>query len=570
MTAGDSERDGDRGRSATASGSGRNGGRDRPSAAGSARRFPKPGRVRRIARTELRRTYRRLSDDGARFGLMILAGLFLVLYSLGLGVGGYFLAASGNPAAVPVARGVAVGFLALAAFLSLQRTVKTTGDPDGLEGLLTTVPAVDVVAGMLLAEFAYGVAVIAFPAACIAVGLAAGAGSVVPAFLFAVVTALLLAAGLLVGYVLGLSIKHLVARSAFVARRKALLATLASLAFPLAYFVGIYLDPVVAAVGDLAVDLPLSWPADAVLVTVPGADGSPARAAAGIAGLGAGTVALAGVGTVLARSLWYLDPVRPPEIERETRLDDEETPLGRLLAGRVAAPTRHVIRKSWRRARRAPFTVQFAFAPFLLVGYLGLQAFLTGSVPSLFVYAVAVGGALATGGAFALNPLGGEGPVLPIVLTADVDGRAFVNGLALAGLLPGLPVTVLLVLAVGAALSLPPVELAPVAAASVVLCLAAPGVAAAAGVLFPKFEAATVTWNREAVVPSTIAFVGYSFVLSLLAVPLLLSSAVATTSPVPEHVALPVGLAITVALAAVFGYGGLRYATGEVAEYRLD
>ncbi|WP_276270620.1 hypothetical protein [Haloarcula litorea] len=534
---------------------------------------PAGRRVRLVARTELRRTWRGLRSS-TRGTLLLLGGLLLVpAYSLAIGAAAYFGASflpDANPQAVRLAAtGVLGGAFGIAAFVVLQRTVKQIGEPDGLDGLLTTVPYRVVLAGVVLAELGRLLAVLALPLVALAVPLAVGLGAPLVAPVVLALVGLVAVAGGLAGVAGGLAVKLVAARSAFVARHRASVGALSSFGF-VAGWVALSSVPAVQLTAlRLATRSPLSWVVDPVLLAVPGATGGPARALVAVGGLLAGL----GVATVacdrLAVRVWYGDAVQP---DHEFAAADR-TLSDRLLAGRVPTATRVVAQKSWRRARRSPFTVQFAIAPFFLLVYQLQTVLLAGEVPPTLPLTAGLATAAAVGAAFTLNPLGGEEGLLPLTLTADVSGRAFVAGLALAGLAPGVVATTLLVAGAGLAAGTAPLVLAAALATSLVATAAAPAVAAGAGIVFPKFERSSVQ-GRTVTVPSGWAFLLYFTVFGAAVAPGSAAVAVAVepafSLPVGRPALLAGGVGATLLLAAGAAVVGFGYAADRVATYRLE
>jgi len=139
----------------------------------------------------------------------------------------------------------------------------------------------------------------------------------------------------------------------------------------------------------------------------------------------------------LAERVWYLDRVQPDHAfdPRATTLSDW------LLAGRVLARRASSHRRAGG-APAAPFTVQFAIFPFFLLVLQVQVAIIERTVPPSLPVLAALASGTAGGAAFSLNPLGGEGEVLPATLTSTVSGTQFVAGLTLAG---GLPAAILAV-----------------------------------------------------------------------------------------------------------------------------
>ena len=535
-------------------------------------RRPDGRRTRLIARTELRRTWRKLK--GTTRGTLILlgGGLGISIYSLAIGAGAYFFGgvlADSEPHTVRLATTAGiVGLLGLVGFFTLQHTVKSAGEPDAADGLLTTVPCEDVAAGLLAAEVGRVSFALAVPVLALVVGLAVGAAGLLVAIVALTGSVAVVLLATVLGFGLGLVTKLVANRSAFVAGHRASVGALVSLALPLSWVAMTTVPTVQLRVLQLATQSPLSWPADVVLLVL-GSGGDPVAAAVATVGI-VGTLP---VGTVaclwVAERTWYADPVQP-----DHEFDaDERTLSDRLLTGRVPTATRVVAQKSWLRAKRAPVTVQFAVMPFFFLVYHLQLVVLERVVPPTLPLSAGLASAAAFGAAFSLNPLGGEEGVLPLTLTADVSGRAFVTGLFLAGALPGVAVTTLLVVGLGVAAGTPPVTLAAGLATALVATLAAPAIAVGTGVVFPKFESSSVQ-GREVVVPSGWAFGLYFLVLGVAAAPgsLAYLLTVRDLFAIPFDVAwlLGGGLVATAAIAVAGAVASFLYAANRVGTYRLD
>jgi len=529
-------------------------------------------RVRLVAGAELRRSWRSLRDTN-KGNLLLAGGLLLVpLYSLGIGgmaaVGGGELAGA-DPESVRLATTGVLAFVAgLVAFIVVQRCLKTTGEPDAADGLLTTVPHTDVALGLLGAELCRVLAIVGVPLLALSAGVTIGSGLVVLGVATLATALAVVAVVTVASYAAGLVVRLVVARSEFVARHRAVLGAVTSLSLVTLWLVASSATGVQRTLLRAATRSPLSWTGDIVLLTVPGVEADPVAAVVAALGL-VGSLPLASIASLwLAEQLWYADPVQPDhEFDTGTR-----TLSDRLLDGRVATPTRVVAQKSWLRAKRAPFTVQFAIGPFVLLAFQLQTLLLERTVPPTLALTAGLASAAAAGAAFTLNPLGGEERVLPLTLTADVSGRAFVTGLALAGALPGIGLATVLVVGFGVAAGLAPLTLAVTLVTSVAASVAAPAVAATAGVVFPKFERSSVG-DREVTVPSAFAFGLYFALFGVVVAP----AAVAVGLVILEPVALPLsrslllggGLAATLLLAAVAGATGFLYAANRVDNYRL-
>ncbi|GCF14253.1 hypothetical protein Harman_21880 [Haloarcula mannanilytica] len=535
-------------------------------------RRPNGQRALLIARTELQRTWRKLMGT-TRGTLMLLGGgLMLVVYSFAIGAAAFFLGgvlAVSEPHTVRLATTAGiVGLLGLVGFVTLQHTVKSAGEPDAADGLLTTVPYEDAAAGLLAAEVGRVSLALTVPVLALVGGLAVGDAGVLVAVIVLGGSVTVVLLGTVLGFGVGLVTKLVANRSAFVASHRASVGAIVSLIFPIGWVAMTAVPTIQLRVLQLATQSPLSWPADVVLLVL-GTGGTPVTAVVATVGL----VATIPVGVAaclwLAGRVWYADPVQP-----DHEFDaDERTLSDRLLKGRVPTATRVVVQKSWLRAKRAPVTVQFAVMPFFFLVYHLQIVVLERVVPPTLPLTAGLASAAAFGAAFSLNPLGGEEGVLPLTLTANVSGRAFVTGLVLAGALPSVAVTTLLVVGLGAAAGTPPVTLAVGLATALVATVAAPAMAVGSGVVFPKFESSSVQ-GREVVVPSGWAFGLYFLVLGVAVTPASLAYLLAVRDlfqiPLGTPWLLGGGLAMTVVIAIAGAVAGFLYAANRVATYRLD
>ena len=533
--------------------------------------LPVPRRTALVARTELRRRVRAVRDDSRQLVALAIGGLFLGLFALVVVGGAFFAGRAAADGSIPsgAARTVAAFALGLPALTALFRGGQKLNRPDGADSLLTAAPTRDVVAGLLVAEFASGSGLFVVPFVLAGVLFAVGAGSVVGAAL--VPAALLTAAvvGTVAGFAVALGVLLVVSRSEFLQRYKTWVGVLALAAYFGILFGGSAdsaLGPVFRALGAS----PVGWYADLALVgTTPGAE--PARAAG--AALGSVVVLVGGVGVSvrLAGRLWFESPARPAEATAAASAMDGSL-VGRLP---VSRPTRRIARKGWLRARRAPLTLVYAVYPIFVLYAPVAEALSTGSVPRYLPTALALYVAWAAGAAFTLNPLGDEGSVLPVTLTTPVSGRQFVAGHALTGVAVGVPLA-LLAVGVGSVFAgLSPTAAVPVAALAVVLPVAATGIAVGVGTVFPKFETSRIGRGREAVVPSLLAFGSYSLGLTLLALPGLLGSFTLVAGPVAgllgttTSLVTALGAATTGVLVSVTGGLGVWYGVRQFESYTM-
>ena len=552
--------------------------------------FPDPAHVALIARTEIRRRLRALRDNTAQLVSIVVAAGFGLIALLAVVFGAYVAGdalASGGVGDPVGAGGLAAAglFLGVGGFV-LFRRVQQPRLPDGAAGLLTTVPARDLHAGLLAVELTWVLAYV-FPVTFVAAGaFAVGAGSALtfPAALLAVLGLTLLAVP--AGFGLGLAVRSLFVQSTLLSRHRTLLGVAAFGAYMLLIVTG-RLGEVTGPVVSAATVPPISWFGHLALAGLGGA-ALPAVGALLTVVLGA-PLLLLGSGRA-AHHLWYADP--------PAHGDDDSDDDGATLEGGDAAadtsravegpgtltavltrltdrPTAAVTRKAWTRARRAPLKLIFVVYPaFGLVQPLA-DAVRTGTVPTFLVPLLALYAAWATGAALTLNPLGDEGAVLPVSLTTGAGGRGLVRGTTLAGAAVGVPVTALAVLVAGllSPLSLPAVL--PLAVVGAVLALCAPALAAGIGVAFPRFDAVRVTRSRRATVPSIWAFAAYSAALLAASLPGLvlstptLAGLVGGALGVGRSVVLLTGVGTSALLVGVAGLLSYRYAARSVGGYTL-
>jgi hypothetical protein len=559
-----------------------------------------------IARTELRRTRRNVADSARLSATAALGSLFLLAYTIALGAGAYFVGAGLRTGGIEDPSSVASGVLAFPAavgvFIAAQRTVTRRGTIEQVTPLLTAIPHREIVLGIVLAEYALFVAVIGLPTLGIAVGFAIGAGSALSLFAICATLLGLFALTVGLGFVIGLALKNVAARSRLIARHKTSLSAVASFVFFGGYVWVLSGTDTDAATIVVSATSPIDWYATLALVAAPGAAVNGVEAIGAAATLLVGIPLLVGASIRLTARLWYTQSVQPTPAStsvpasksgsgsgsasastpssgsgatRSGRTPARDPLSDRLFADRVSAATRGVMQASWRRARRAPFTLQYVTLPLFALLYPLVQTLRTGTIPVTLPVALAFACPWATGAAFTLNPIGGEGPILPVTLTAAVTGRQFLAGLVLAGLVPGVPVTVTLVLAAGIAGPIGTVGFGALVLTAVVLCGCATTLAAGLGTVFPKFERTELRGSQEAIVPSTWAFATYSAGLGLVALPGLLvgfpgpARVLGEVFDLSGTAVVGLGTGVTAVLVAVVGTLAYRHAVRTFDGYRL-
>jgi len=472
--------------------------------------FPDARHAVRIAVNELRVGWRKVRGKST---VQLLAAAAAILFGLvftaaaawGAHIAGATLAENPDDAAT-LAGLVPAAIATFTLFMAAYLTAIQLGDIDARDGYLTTIPARDVVGGLLLAGYVRVVGYFAAPLVVAAAAFAVGAGAPLAFPLATLAVFALTATAFLVGFPVGVGAAYLASRSALVDRYKPLLGAAAFLAY-FGLIVTGALGDVFGPVVETAEASPVAWYADLALLTVlPSA--SAAKAAAALAGSVA--VGTAGILASVRASerRWYSESVDAGDRETSSVSGGR---LDRLVGRRTA----WVARKSWLRARRAPIKLVYvAYPAFLLIT--PIQASVeAGRVTASLPPSIALYGAWMTGAAFTLNPLGDEGAVLPVTATTGVSGREFVRGLVTAGVAVGVPVTVAATAVLAVLSPMPPVAVASVVAAAALLPILAAGVAVGVGTQFPKYDATSVSRNREVVVPSMWAFAIYTLAFML-------------------------------------------------------
>jgi len=481
----------------------------------------------RLARTDITRTVRKSTDwrNSASAAVGIL--MYVLLVGAATFGGGYLasqvgetLAESGIGSfgvgsldAMGVVRGV---FALLWLVVTLIYGIRAVGQRGTLvqpEGTLTAVPTVEAVVGVLLAEYAFFLLWTLPPTVGMGAGLAVGTGQVWPALALPLGVAAAGVAVVGIGYPLGLGIRHVATRFAFVARNKT--------AIVLAVFVVYFAVLTTGAIDQIVVQLfepmgrsPVGWYADLVLLGTPGIGATTVRAA----GAGAVTLSLAVVSvaasTALAQRHWFSDSALVGT-EEPVAESDADPGIERRLAPLLGTATASLVALSWRRAVRSPLKLLYAFYPMLVLVGVFADVVQTGEIPTYLPYAMMLFVAWAAGVIFTLNPLGDQGAALSSTLLSPVDGRTFVRALLIAGLVVAVPVGTLATAVVAFPSPIERTTAVGLTVAAPVVMVVSASLSVGIGMAFPKFEATNVTRSMKTVIPSLWAFA--LFTLHLLA-----------------------------------------------------
>lgn len=486
-----------------------------------------------VARTQVRRTLRQQTASGWKVLILAVALLFFGLLTLAgtwgarvvgemiatgeVSVGGY----------VEIVRGVAgTTWLGLTVMIVL-RAAGQRGARESTGGLLWVAPTKPIAAGLALSEFAFLLIWIGLPALLVGAGFAAGLGSPLAFALVVLAVTIVSLLAVAVGFPVGVGIRHVLTRFPIVKRYRTPLMVLLGVAYVAAFYSGAANVVFVVLLEPLALTPP-GWIADLVFLAVPGADASPLYA--GIALVQVAIVWPAAVAlTWVANRHWFADPVLAEGDERDAdgSVGDAgatgtggadaavvtDRPRLEQWLGRVTdRPTAALVAVAYRRAIRAPAKLLYAAMPFLfmalyvpdLVGG-GVSVFL----PVLLLLVVA----WAAGVAFVLNPLGDQGNVLPATILSGVSGSQFVRAHVLATLVVVLPVGLVLPTAAAVASPLDAEATLLVLGVSPAIVVAGSLAGVGIGMAAPRFSSVKVSGSTEAVVPSKLAFFGYTLYL---------------------------------------------------------
>ena len=532
-------------------------------------------RPRLIARTEFRRRWRTMKGNPMQLLALAFAAVMLLLFSLG-GVFGAYLAGgfvAGNEAEplIEWTRMVFVyGWIFVVGF-GAYRAYAVALRPDNLDGLLTTVSHRDVIAGLVITEFVLWSVFFLTVGSAATVAFAVGAGSLltIPALLLTL--CLLLATGIPAGFLLALGVRNAGVRSRLLSR----LRTLFLLLFGIGYFALIFTNAfasVLEPIYRVLAPTPIDWFGDLAAI---GLDigASPLRAIGAV-----GFTALFAVAAVvslfrLSEWLWYADGVHiTHEADRST---DQSSWFGGL-ARIFSQPVVGVITVDWKRARRSPLSLSFALYPLIVLAGPVFTAVQTGEIGTSLPLWLLISGTWVAGSLFALNVVGQEGASLPITLLSDAPERSLVVGHVVSGALLIAPITVTTTVVAGI---LGPLSIAVVVSLGVsalVLSAVSGAIATGIGVGFPRFEAVSVSRSTKAIVPSVFAFVIYSVVVLVVALPTVIAHsgiaghALASFVGVNQFV---VGLSGTITSTVLTGFVGaisMYIARDRVSEYRLE
>ncbi|WP_135364090.1 hypothetical protein [Halosimplex halophilum] len=324
------------------------------------------------------------------------------------------------------------------------------------------------------------------------------------------------------------------------------------------------------AVGAALAPTPLSWAGDLLLVTVPGAGASLARAGGFLLGsLGLLFASLAAT-VRLAEAVWYGDRALDDGDDETEGPPALTTPVRDVLASVVPRPTAALVETTWRRTKRTPKTLWYVY-PAVFVGLVTAEQLVYSGPFGAAMYAplVAVTGALAAGSGFTLNPLGTEGDALPGLLTAGVSGATFVRAKAYAVVLPAMPLLAGAALgtAIGAGVR-SPLVVAAVGVFAVALAVAAPLCSLAVGVHYPPGDEGLL--GEDVQIPNKSASAAYTLGMILVAAPGLGTLGAYARPAAVDPAVVAAGVCATAVLAAAVSWRAYRHAVAKVDAYSME
>jgi hypothetical protein len=472
-----------------------------------------PGHALRVGVFEYRRSVRAIREDTGR--LVLLTGSVLLPTLLLGGMAALFapLIRENVPtghAVPPALRGGAALFWLFGVFLLAQRAATAHSEPVAASFVLTTVSPRTAVLGGAIAEW-LRVLTYVLPTGVLVTAVGAYAfASPAPLLTVPLVGSLFVASAVVAGRLAGYVAAWLVARVPFVARHRTALSGVVAIGFFGAYMlfqlptIPYSLDP--ALLGAV----PLGWIVDLLALGTP-IRWSAVHAVGGLLTV-AGVVVCGGwAAERVAGSLWFGDEVDPTAAETAEPSAATDTAAGALRRAIsplrvpiVTGATRQVARWTLLRARREPQRLNFLMVP-VFGGASGLLSMLLQGSVSLSVLGpgVALLSGWVGGAAFALNPLGDEGPVLPATLTAT-SGRTYVRGL-IAPVLLALPVVAAVTVAAAIGGGYGPLTALGLAFVGCLLAAVGAALAPAIGMWFPRYSAIRIGNSDEVRPPRLLA-----------------------------------------------------------------
>lgn len=487
----------------------------------------------RIARAEVVRNWRRRITGRrqiALFALMlvILVPLFLPIL-MSVHEFGQTVARSSNIPLVDAARHFLPLFLGGMIVLGALQAIQTLGQLEGERMLLSTVSTRALVVGLLIKDIAQYLISIGLLLVLAVVPFALGLGSPILSVVVVLAFIPLVAATLLVGYVLGflvrLGIRKLPVSSS---TKRVFEAGLGAVGILAAAGIGAVgsdaSESLLNAVPEGPPAIPLGWYADLFFLGTPLQPSlSPMTGFAALGVLAAIPVAFEGL-VRLAPQFWYAETRSSTAASSTDELgtaDGETTRTGREAEGVFQFRTVRIAHRFWLRAMRAPDRFVYLMYYVILLGVLATPLIADpGLAPVLLPAAMILLGIWLAGSVFCLNPLGEEGSMLQELTLTPTPAATFVHARLLVGIALGAPIAVagVVLLALGTDAGVVSLQQAVAGGIlAIILTVVSAAFALGIGSFLPRSDTVRLFDSVEAPAPSTMAFAIHTVVTSLLA-----------------------------------------------------
>ncbi|MFB9806916.1 hypothetical protein ACFFQF_17500 [Haladaptatus pallidirubidus] len=407
-------------------------------------------------------------------------------------------------------RGMVALFWLFGVFLVTQRVASAKPRIDADQLMLTTVSARTAVGGLLIAEFLRILSYISFPVLVLSSLLAYA--QTAPAFLITIPFAIMLFSATVAtaGSAVGYGIALLIASSPFVAKHKTALSIPIGLLGVLGYL-GFQYSEITGLDQSALAWFPAAWFADIAVVGGP-IHGSLTRAAGVLLGSCVFVITVGRLAEIATTAYWFSDgPIltdSTPSERTTTGSDNHSEKRKSALANAVAPITvdflplpiqrvaQMVMLRTWRDPQRLMFIIMpvAIFIGPAISSVNGLDLFSVLPIASVVLIP------WMAGAVFPLNPLGDEGSVLPVTLTA-VTGTNYVRGLIAPSIILGLPAAVILTGITSLISPYPILTQFGLVVLAIYLTLVSAALGSGIGMLLPRYNAISIGQADEVIPP---------------------------------------------------------------------
>ncbi|WGI18048.1 hypothetical protein [Methanonatronarchaeum sp. AMET-Sl] len=468
-----------------------------------------------VGRLDVRRTVSKHVDVKQVFGVIVYL-LMVGLGSVGGGYLGYFVGSElvvvgdiGGFSFVSIVGGVIAVLWVFIVLIIVFRGFGERGRPEVASKLMHIVSVESVGWGVLLSEMVYLLMWLFLPAVGLGLGFGFGFGSYHFLVLVPVLVVLFSLSSVAVGYPIGLGLKYFLTRFRFLVKYKTPLIVLVFGIYLGFLFMG-WVDDVAFALFEVVQNTPLVWYGDFVLFGMSGVEVEFWRAMAVVLfsflAFPLGVLVTAMIGS----RYWLSDPVSIIEekdlsgLERELESVLEPGVFTRFFGKKIDTLIHNVLIQTVRN----PIKALYSFFPVLFVPMLM-------SFPEYLPIASLLLVAWSVGSLFSLNLLGDQGVVLPSLLISGVKGRELVLAHIIPTLLIAIPLGIGLVVLTGVSVGTDYIDVLVLAIATPVLMVFGSLMAVWLGTVFPRFESIKISSSTRVMLPSKMAYIGYTFYLVL-------------------------------------------------------